>query len=150
MKVVDIADEIFRDLNNPTDLSVPQIAFWLLGNIGQLNILIEMEYVVVNSEFVPELGDQEKDILKKIYFVKWANNGMTHNLGATAYDWSEISEGDSTVRRVSRNEIAKTYKQLRDTYQSELNELAYYYKKNKISPSSYDIRIEPILGFFHY
>ena len=33
MKVVDIADEVYRELGSPTDLSIPAIAFWLRTNI---------------------------------------------------------------------------------------------------------------------
>lgn len=139
MNIASISDEIFRELDQPTNLSVPQISFWLISNIGQLNILIEQEYVVLDNEFSPELGDQEKDIFKQLYFVKYYSSLMTSNLGAAAYDWSELSEGDSTIRRVSKNEVAKNYKQLRDSYYAGLQELVFFYKKNQIRPEAYQL-----------
>ena len=41
-KIVDIADEIHRELGNPTDLSVPPISYWLTTNLGQLNNLLNL------------------------------------------------------------------------------------------------------------
>ena len=40
IKVVDIADEIHRELGSPSDLSISAISYWLRTNIGQLNNLI--------------------------------------------------------------------------------------------------------------
>ena len=37
MKVVDIADEIFRELSEPSTLSIPAIAYWVRSNVGELN-----------------------------------------------------------------------------------------------------------------
>ena len=37
MKVVDIAEETFRELGEPSTISVPAIATWLRNNIGGLN-----------------------------------------------------------------------------------------------------------------
>jgi len=138
MKPQDIAEEIYTELGSPDDLSIPQIYYWLVSNIGQLNVLIEMEYKVEGDDFVPDMNNEEKDIFKSLYYIKWAGVGITSNLGAASYDWSEISEGDSTIRRVSKNEVAKNYKQLRDAYKTQLDELVYFYKKNKIRPDSYD------------
>lgn len=140
MNANEIATEIYTELGSPTDLSVSQIEFWLLANIGQVNLLIDEAILVESDEFVPELTSEQKEILKTLYYVKWATTGMQSNLGAAGYDWSELSEGDSKIRRVSRNEVAKNYKQLRDSYYEYLNTLAFFYKKNKITPGSYDLR----------
>ena len=37
MKVVDIAQEIYFDLNSPSDLSLAAVSFWIRANIGNLN-----------------------------------------------------------------------------------------------------------------
>ena len=46
MKVVDIADEIFRELSEPSTLSIPAIAYWVRSNVGELN-----NYLNVNLYF---------------------------------------------------------------------------------------------------
>ena len=37
MKIVDIADEIYRELGEPSSLSIPAISFWIRSNVGELN-----------------------------------------------------------------------------------------------------------------
>ena len=37
MKVQDIAQEIYRELDEPSDLTIPVIAFWIRSNVGELN-----------------------------------------------------------------------------------------------------------------
>ena len=37
MKAVDIADQLYRELSSPTDLSIPAISYWLRTNLGGLN-----------------------------------------------------------------------------------------------------------------
>ena len=46
MKVVDLADEIYRELGSPSDLSIAPITFWCRTNIGELNNSIMSEYEV--------------------------------------------------------------------------------------------------------
>ena len=75
---------------------------------------------------------------KILYLIKHYSSKIKANLGASAYDWSELSEGDSKVRRVSRNEVAKTYKQVRDSFDVELMRLVNRYNKRQSSPVSYD------------
>ena len=69
MKIVDIADEIFRELDQPTDVSIPQIAFWIRVNVGSLNNLINTEYTIDTTtlEISPDPAIEEKSILKKLY-----------------------------------------------------------------------------------
>ena len=48
-KIVSIADEVYRELGNPTDLSIATISFWLRTNVGQLNNLINID-ASINQE----------------------------------------------------------------------------------------------------
>ena len=77
MKVVDIADEIFRELGEPTTLSIPAITYWIRSNVGQMNNLIHTSFFInskdleivetVDSKSV-EIGEEEKAIIKKNVF----------------------------------------------------------------------------------
>ena len=69
MKIVDIATEIFTDLDQPSTTSIPAIAGWLRNNIGKLNILIASTYAINTNtlEFDADLGETEKAIYKKLY-----------------------------------------------------------------------------------
>jgi hypothetical protein len=52
MKVVDIADEIFRELGEPSTISIPAIAFWIRSNVGELNNRINTTFKIV--EYGPD------------------------------------------------------------------------------------------------
>ena len=77
MKVVDIAQEIYFDLNSPSDLSIAAIAYWVRSNVGALNNLIfsnfvvnETTYEIVDgSDSAVEIDINAVSILKKMYIV---------------------------------------------------------------------------------
>ena len=46
MKVVDISDAIYRDLGEPSSISIPAIAFWVRENVGSLNNAINTDFSV--------------------------------------------------------------------------------------------------------
>ena len=48
MKIVDIADEIFRELGNPSTISLPAISFWIRSNVGELNNRINTSFKIVD------------------------------------------------------------------------------------------------------
>ena len=58
MKIVDIADEIHRELGSPATLSIPAIAFWVRTNVGAMNNHINTSYEVnVSSLEIVDQGD---------------------------------------------------------------------------------------------
>lgn len=139
MKLIDLADQTFRDLGQPNTLSLPQIADWYRYNIGQLNLQIHTEIIYDSTldEFVEPLTIEQANIYKLMYFIKFADTNRIANLGASSYDWSELDEGDTTIRKVSKNEIAKSYKLMRDGYATDMAHLVYLYKNNQIVPQSW-------------
>ena len=46
MKIVDIADEIFRELGEPSTISIPAIAYWIRSNVGELNNRINTTFKI--------------------------------------------------------------------------------------------------------
>ena len=70
MKIVDIADELYRELESPSSLSIASIAFWLRTNYGKLNTLIDAEFEIVESgdyEMSPTPNEEEKAIFKQLF-----------------------------------------------------------------------------------
>ena len=149
MKLTDLADSIFRNLGEPDTLSIPKIAFWLAGRIGELNVLLNTNilYDETTQEFVPELTAEQASIFGLMYSISFFTRLVNVNLGATAFDWSEISDGDTTIRRVSRNEISKTYAQIRNQISLEFNDLVFYYKQNQARPYSLSA-VHDLLRFY--
>lgn len=48
MKIVDIADEIYRELGEPSTISIPAISFWIRSNVGELNNRINTTFKIVD------------------------------------------------------------------------------------------------------
>lgn len=147
MKIVDIADEIFQDLEEPTNLSIPKIAYWLRYNIGKLNVLLDLEVVVdeTTMEFSPELSEDERDIFSELYIIKYYDDLARKSLGANAYDaieWLSLTEIDGTkITRINKNEVAKTYQQLKRDHMTDLNELVAKYRINRARPLDYKYQV---------
>ena len=82
-----------------------------------------------------------KDILKWSFICRFYSSLAKNNLGAAAYDFSQIEEGDSKITRVSKNEIAKTYLSMAKECKDSLKEVIRLYRQNGAIPrslSSYD------------
>ena len=142
MKVVDIADEIFRELNEPSTISIPSVAFWLRSNVGGLNNYIEISQIVVNAssaEVELEIGEDEKSIFKKMYHVHYYDRLLRTNLTSISSD-SVISVTDdgSSVTKINKNEISKVYSQIKRQEIEELKMLIGSYKLKNSSPLSVD------------
>ena len=150
MKIVDIADEIYRELGEPTDNSIPPIAFWIRTNLGALNNYLntafkiqkpslEVEQTVVD----PDTGDASEvlinekaaSVLKKMYFVHNYEKLLRTNITAASADTIiEVADQGSRVRKINKNEVTRVYAQLKSTEQKELREAINDYKIHGASP----------------
>ena len=107
MKVVDIAQEIYFDLNSPSDLSIAAIAFWVRANVGALNSLLFSNFIVNQTTY--EIVDADDNtieininavaILKKMYIVHRYAVIIRSKLTATdSDDVIEVTHNDTKVR----------------------------------------------------
>ena len=142
-KIVDISDEIYRELGEPSDLSLASIAFWLRTNIGDLNILINKKYYLtedtleigVLEDSGDEFKDIEKSIFKMIYSMHYYERLFRNALGAASTDSTiEIDQNGFRAKRVNKNELAKTYAELRKQINDELQILTKNYNLNEAKP----------------
>ena len=142
-KIVDISDEIYRELGEPSDLSHASIAFWLRTNIGDLNILINKKFYIIESTLeigiVEDSGDAftdlEKSIFKMIYSIHYYERLFRNALGAASTDSTiEIDQNGFRAKRVNKNDLAKTYSDLRKQIVSELDILTRNYNLNESRP----------------
>ena len=76
MKVVDIAQEIYLDLNSPSDLTIAAIAFWVRANVGKLNSLVFANFALNDSYEIVDTDNSNTEIdinaaaiLKKMYII---------------------------------------------------------------------------------
>ena len=153
MNVNDIAVEIFADLGSPVDTDTTIIATWLTCNIGQLNGYLALNAVVADDGTITldnfhgtpildcnqnpvTINQTGKVIFKLLYAMYYYGRQITNNLGAAAWDWVNVDEGDTHIRKTSRNDVAKVYQAFRAASQSQLDDLIFYYRQNKSLPES--------------
>ncbi len=138
MKIVDAADQIWRNLDSPTDSSISSIAAWLRfnTNLGKLNDLINKGYTIdSNLEIIDRSGNEidsgEIAIYELIYNVNYFERQIKKFLGAGSVDVMILQEATSdngTLRFVNRNEIAKSFIQVKKDKETELGKLVNNYK----------------------
>lgn len=138
MNVIDIADTINRELNNSQ--SITSISYWLrYVGIGKLNISIDTSFVLTGSlDFSPELDDMQAAILMELYFVNYFDKAAFNALGANSYEtndlWTNLREGDTSISRISRVDVAKQYSKLKDDHNEILKMLVAQYRANNARP----------------
>jgi hypothetical protein len=161
MKVVDIADDVYRELGSPSSLSIPAIAFYLRGSVGALNSHINTEYVLnddleieetitdnAGSTTTTELGIAEAAILKRMYMVHFYDAKIRTNLTALDSDTIvEVTDQGSSVRKVNKNEISKTLLSIRNQEYEGLQKLISQYKISKSTPNQV-AGDDTVLGYY--
>ena len=144
MKVVDIANEIFIELGEPSSLSIPAITFWVRSNVGKLNNAINTEFSVKEStleikrkinDIETNIGIDEASILKKMYFVYYYDTQIRANVRGLETDAVvEVSSDGMRVRKTSKTEIIRYLTSLKRLELDELNKMINYYKIHKAIP----------------
>ena len=145
MKVVDVADEIYRELGSPTDTSVASISFWVRSNIGALNNHINMEFTIDgvtlevsytdDDDAKVNLGIEEASILKKMYLIYDYDNKLRTVTGASSWDSVlEIDDAGTKIKKVNKSEIGKTLAGAKKEEQLQLNILINSYKLRESNP----------------
>lgn len=81
MKIVDIADEIFRELGNPSTISIPAISFWIRSNVGELNNRINTTFKIRDTN--PDIYELSGSFVSPQYEPQ-AFNEATGALGLSA------------------------------------------------------------------
>ena len=142
-KIVDVADEVYRELGEPADISIASVAYWLRTNLGKLNVLLNKPYLISDTtleiyssdETNDPFGINEKTIFKKIYTVYYYERLFRNALGAASTDSViDISQNGFSARKINKNELAKTYSELKKQADIELKILTDKYELNEISP----------------
>lgn len=139
MKVVDIAQEIYFDLNSPTDLSIAAIAFWVRANIGNLNNTIFSNFAINDSYEIVEDGAEINinavAILKKMYMVhRYAVIIRSKITEVSSNDVVEVQDQDTRVRRVDKNQLIRSISAEKKQEEEELRFLISNYRANRVNP----------------
>lgn len=134
--VTSIAQEIYEELGEPSDLSISAIAAWVRRNIGGLNNMINATFSLDSStlEISPNLSDMEKYIFKKMYSVYFFDLRIKSTGSLATTDFITIKDDIGSVQKANKNEILKSYISVRKQEYDELKDLVTQYKSNNSFP----------------
>lgn len=144
MKVVDIAEETFRELGEPSTISVPAIATWLRNNIGGLNNAINTEFEINTSSLeierkvdskMADITEYETFIFKKMYVVHYYEILVRQSAGAASTDTVvEVSQDGMRVRKANKINVLKELTATKKQEVEDLFRAINFYKTNKAQP----------------
>ena len=145
MKVVDIADEIWRSVGSPTDTSIAAISYWVRSNIGSMNNHLNTQFKVDGTtleinykdedDTVISLDVEEVSILKQMYIIHDYDNKLRTITGAASWDSVvEISDAGTRIKKVNKSEMSKTLASTKQQEQNQLNKLISSYKIRESNP----------------
>ena len=144
MKVVDIAEETFRELGEPSTISVPAIATWLSNNIGGLNNALNTEFEIdatsleieqeVDKKQV-EINEYETFIFKRMYVIHYYELLIRQSAGAASTDTVvEVSQDGMRVRKANKLAVMKELTNTKKEESDALFKAINFYKTNKAKP----------------
>lgn len=138
--ILTMASGVWQDLGNPSDISPTYISGWFTNesNIGKLNNHIYTCFSGSSGCITPSLGAEEQSIYCEIYKINYYNKRIIESLGAGGIQWTELRDGDSTVRRANPTEASKAYIQMKKLSDENLTDLIASYKIKKAAPRTID------------
>lgn len=140
MKIVDIANEIYIESGSPTSTNIPVISFWIRGKIGDINNLLFEDFTLNSNYEIVDGGGTEipfevVSIIKKMYKIYDFEVQIRSNMNALTTDSIiEVQDQGSSVRKVNKNEVSKTFVSLKNTEEESLNRLITAYRMKGAKP----------------
>lgn len=146
----DFIRSVQEEIGQDAGYTYEYLAYWFVGNynLGMLNNLIDTCYSgsyvtgqygeMTSYQITPEMGQEETAIYEKIFeldfYNKQARNILRDAAGQGGNDWISLREGDSSITRVNKNEVAKNYKSLAQDIKSQLDKMIESYLKFRATP----------------
>lgn len=124
------ADRMLESLDE-TGVTNTSVVTWLQTNLFRLNLALETGFITNSSGYIdPDMVPNESGIYEQMYYCYYYGKKANQMLGANAYDWTEIrGEDQGSIRKVSKNEIAKTYRAQAAECKIQLKELIDWYSQ---------------------
>ena len=150
MKVVDIADEIFREAGEPTAYSIASISYWVRANIGRLNSHINTFFEIDSTTHeIIQKTDEKNDgalvekeitidegaILKRMFLIHYYDREIRANITNAGTDTIvQVTDQGSTVRKINKNEVVKALTTLKRQEYEEMRALISDYRRAEFRP----------------
>ena len=118
------------------------VSGWLEENIGELNgVLFEDFYVTDSGNIEISTGcgliEVEESIFKSLYeihFYEKMSRDTLRDISSSSSTWTILKEGDTTIQKTSKNAVAKTYGESRESALTKLSSLISKYNVAKSIP----------------
>lgn len=143
-QILNLATQIYNDINAPSDQSVGYISGWLTNSGAMLaelnNRLGTCYWMSGDSPCIVDFGPQEGAIANQIYQSNYYKRQTLAVLqgGVDCTPWTQIAEGDSRVTRESRTSFAKEYRGLYKESEEKLDTLIHMWTLNHTIPAGID------------
>lgn len=136
--ITDLAQDIFdQEFDGDTGVaSVSGINSWLEANLGLLNTNLHTEFSGASAELDLEAQAVYKELYLYNFYTKQTRNvlrGVVGNAGSNNSILS-LTDGESSVTFLNRNEISKVYRGLASDCLKRANDLIYQYNLHQSDP----------------
>lgn len=134
MKVADIANKIYTDLDSPSDLSLVSLSFWIRNSVGQLNSHILTTYSVqddleIRNKDGVEISEEAACVYAQLYLTHYYDRKYRSNLTTMNNNMLlSVKDNARSVTFTNRNEIGKTILAAKKSAEDELAKLVKGYK----------------------
>ena len=134
--VASIAQEIYEEMGEPDYFSIAAIAAWVRRNIGGLNNSLNVSFSIDDTtlEIAPNLTDTEKYIFKKMYSIYFFDIKIKSTGSLAINDYVSIKDDIGVVQKLNKNEVLKSFYNIRQQEYKELKDSIYKYNLNTTSP----------------
>ena len=129
--VTSIAQEIYEEMGEPDDFSIAAIAAWVRRNIGGLNNSLNVSFSIDDTtlEIAPNLTDTEKYIFKKMYYIYFFDIKIKSTGSLAINDYVSIKDDIGVVQKLNKNEVLKSFYNIRQQEYKELKDSIYKYNQ---------------------
>ena len=150
MKVVDISDELFREVGEPSTYSIASISYWVRANVGRLNNYLSTFFAIDSTTYeitqkidekndgvlvVKEITIDEASILKRMFLIHYYDREIRSNVTNAGTDTIvQVTDQGSTVRKINKNEVIKSLTSLKKQEYEEMRALISDYRRAEFRP----------------
>lgn len=142
-------NNIYNELGEPADYSSQKISAWVLdnANLGKLNNLIGtcfsgVTYTndcgnITGYGIEPAIRNDQLAVYKMLFdyeYFKGEARNMAKSSATMGNDWTELREGDSSIKKINKNEISKNFRTLSRDAKEDLDKAVKLYLKYNAIP----------------
>jgi hypothetical protein len=154
---------VYYDLGEPSDYTPARLTAWFIddSNLGKLNNLIGTSFsgvayrnnngMITGYGVSPEPNNDQLAIYKMIFdcdYLKIQSRNLAKSSATIGNDWTDLREGDSSIKKINKNEISKNFRGLAQDCKAELDKAAKMYLKYNAIPDQ--VAGDDTEGVSHY